>query len=137
MGTLSSILGEVNYKDLTKTEKIVKDFFDANEQKKSAEKKLKECREKVDEIYQPGQKEDLKRIGIEVNYSSSESSYIDSELLLEKVKELGLTDCVKTREYVDEEQVMQKLLDGEISPDVLTSCNKIKVTNKLFVKRIK
>ena len=137
MGTLSSILGTVEYKDLTKTEQIIKDFFDFNEAKKIAEKKLKEQRVKVDELYKPGTKEDLKRIGISVNYSSSESAYLDQKLLLAKVKELGLKDCIVVTESVDENLVMQKLLDGEISPDALASCNKIKTTNKLFIKRIK
>ena len=69
------------------------------------------------------------------NYKVIDKSYFDEPKLLERLKALGRTDAIKTKEYVDMACVENMLYNGELSPEDIKDCKVTKYEERLTVKK--
>lgn len=71
------------------------------------------------------------------NYSVSERTSFNEEMLVAKVKELGHSELIKTREYVDEEELESALYYNKIDPAELAPCQITKTLVSLRLSKKK
>lgn len=57
--------------------------------------------------------------------------------LLAKLKEMKIEGCIKTREYVDMEELESAIYNGEISATDIADCKEVKETLRLTVTKRK
>ena len=69
------------------------------------------------------------------NYKIIDKSYFDEPKLLERLKALGRTDAIKTKEYVDMACVENMLYNGELRPEDIKDCKVEKYEERLTVKK--
>lgn len=65
------------------------------------------------------------------------SQDFDEGLLLAKIKELGLSNCIATREYVDMEVLENLIYNGSVNAAELASCKVTKSQTRLTIKKNK
>ena len=75
--------------------------------------------------------------GLVAKYTIIDKSYFDEEKLLSKIKDLGLTECVKTKEYVDMNSLENLLYSGELKAEDIKDCKVEKHEERLIVKKAK
>ena len=82
---------------------------------------------------------ETKAIGDEYNVvcKAIETSKLNEEVLINKLKEIGFTDCIKTKEYVDIEMLEAAVYAGKIDASVLADCKETNVTYRLNVYKNK
>lgn len=57
--------------------------------------------------------------------------------LIEKLKELGVEGCIKTKEYVDMEELENAIYNGELDATKLAVCKEVTETLRLTVSALK
>lgn len=75
--------------------------------------------------------------GFIAKFSTIVSEDFDPDMLLAKIKELGLTDLIATREYVDIQLLENAIYTGKINASELAHCKTRKETSRLTIKRDK
>lgn len=71
------------------------------------------------------------------SYSVSERTSFNEELLVSKVKELGHAELIRTREYIDEEELESALYNNKIDPAQLAPCQITKTLVSLRLSKKK
>lgn len=66
--------------------------------------------------------------------STQDRSSLNPEKLLERVKELGFTSAIKTKEYIDEAAVEDLIYKGQMSADQIADCME---PNTIYVFSVK
>lgn len=69
--------------------------------------------------------------------SESVSESFDEERLLATLHVLGVTDCIKTKEYVDMSILEDLIYNGKVNAAELASCKITKVTPRLTISKVK
>jgi len=72
--------------------------------------------------------------GIKATFSIQKRQDFDDEKLLQKIKELGFTDIIKTKEYVDMDGLENLIYNGELDGSAIADCRIIKEVETLRVK---
>ena len=72
-----------------------------------------------------------------VKYSVAVTRDFNQEKLLAKVKEAGLTDCIKTVEVVDMTNLENAIYNGKVDASIFADCEVIKETPKLNIYKTK
>ena len=65
------------------------------------------------------------------------SESFNEDKLLIKLKELGVEGCIKTKEYVDMEELESAIYNGEIEPTKLAECKEVKTQLRLTISKLK
>lgn len=71
--------------------------------------------------------------GIKASRSISERISFNEEVLLDKLKELGMEQLIKTKEYVDMEGLEKAIYKNHIKPEDLVGCQEVKLVESLRV----
>ena len=66
-----------------------------------------------------------------------DKSYFDESKLLSTLKELGFTNCIKTKEYVDMNILENEMYQGTITADQIKDCKVKKEEQRLNVNKKK
>ena len=66
-----------------------------------------------------------------------ESSKLNEEVLLNKLKEIGFTDCIKTKEYVDIDMLESAVYAGKVDAKILADCKEVSTTYRLNIYKNK
>ena len=69
------------------------------------------------------------------SFNVIDKSYFDETKLLVKLKSLGRTTAIKTKEYVDMDVVENMLYNGELTPEDIKDCKVEKYEERLTVKK--
>lgn len=69
--------------------------------------------------------------------SESVAESFDEEKLLETLHSIGVTECIKTKEYVDMGVLEDLIYNGKVNAAELASCKITKVTPRLTISRVK
>ena len=72
-----------------------------------------------------------------VTCKAIESSKLNEEVLLNKLKEIGFTDCIKTKEYVDIDVLESAVYAGKIDAKILADCKEVSTTYRLNIYKNK
>ena len=66
-----------------------------------------------------------------------ESSKLNEEVLLNKLKEIGFIDCIKTKEYVDIDMLESAVYQGKVDAKILSDCKEVSTTYRLNIYKNK
>lgn len=72
--------------------------------------------------------------GIKATFSIQKRQDFNDEKLLQKIKELGFNNIVKTKEYVDMDGLENLIYNGELDGSAIADCRIIKEVETLRVK---
>ena len=72
-----------------------------------------------------------------VKYTVAVSRDFNQEKLLAKLKEVGLTECIKTVEVVDMNNLENAIYNKKIDASILADCEIVKETPKLNIYKVK
>lgn len=72
-----------------------------------------------------------------VKCTAIQSSKLNEDKLLTKLKEIGFTECIKTKEYVDTEMLESAVYAGKLDAKILADCKETSTTYRLNVYKNK
>lgn len=81
-----------------------------------------------DPVYEAG--------GYKATYSVQERESMNEDILLDIAHHFGLSEIVKTKEYIDFDALEKAIYDGKISDDVLLEMNKAKEVKEVVTLRV-
>ena len=112
---------------------VIERFGKNNEQIKSLKKVTDEDNATIKSLM-AGKMDTAESDNFVAKYSVTKSESFDEAKLLERLKELGLKQVIKTVEVVDMELLENAIYDGMISGSELVDCKVTKETPRLVVK---
>lgn len=68
-------------------------------------------------------------------YTVIDKSYFNEEKLIAKLKLMGNTEAIKTKEYVDMDILEKQMYNGEVNALEIASCKVPKTEERLIVKK--
>jgi len=74
--------------------------------------------------------------GYKASYSVSERESMNEEMLLEIAHNHGISEIVKTKEYIDYDALENAIYNGHISQDILLEMNKAKEIKEVVTLRV-
>ena len=95
----------------------------AFEQAKAEEEKYKKLLK--DAMQEAGEKDYTDKDGYRFECFSSDRKSMDEEKLLVELRERGLSDCISTKEIVNEEATVEAVEAGRLPQEVLSECLKV------------
>lgn len=81
-----------------------------------------------DPVYEAG--------GYKATYSVQERESMNEDILLDIAHHFGLSEIVKTKEYIDFDALEKAIYDGKISDDILLEMNKAKEVKEVVTLRV-
>ena len=102
--------------------------------KKSTDEYNKEIKQGLKEL---GVNEFETDSGLVAKYNIQKRESFNEDLLLQKLKELGVNTAIKTKEYVDMDELENLIYNGELNASELSSCRIIKEVETLKVTKKK
>lgn len=81
-----------------------------------------------DPVYEAG--------GYKATYSVQERESMNEDILLDIAHHFGLSEIVKTKEYIDYDALEKAIYDGKISDDILLEMNKAKEVKEVVTLRV-
>jgi len=81
-----------------------------------------------DPVYEAG--------GYKATYSVQERESMNEDVLLDIAHHFGLSEIIKTKEYIDFDALEKAIYDGKISDDVLLEMNKAKEVKEVVTLRV-
>ena len=102
--------------------------------KKSTEEYNKEIKELMSKIDRTEFKTDT---GITAKLSIQKRESFNEEKLIQKLKELNGNTAIKTKEYVDMDELEDLIYNGHIDAGQLTNCKQVKEVKVLKVTKLK
>ena len=74
--------------------------------------------------------------GYKATYSIQERESMNEDVLLDIAHHFGISEIVKTKEYIDFDVLEKAIYDGKISDDVLLEMNKAKEVKEVVTLRV-
>lgn len=102
--------------------------------KKSTDEYNKEIKQGLKEL---GVNEFETATGLIAKYNIQKRESFNEDLLLQKLKELGVNTAIKTKEYVDMDELENLIYNGELNASELSNCRVIKEVETLKVTKKK
>lgn len=81
-----------------------------------------------DPVYEAG--------GYKATYSVQERESMNEDILLDIAHHFGLSEIVRTKEYIDFDALEKAIYDGKISDDILLEMNKAKEVKEVVTLRV-
>ncbi len=72
-----------------------------------------------------------------VTCKAIETPKLNEDLLIQKLKEMGFTSCIKTKEYVDMDELEAAVYAGKVDGKLLKDCKSVSVSYRLNVYKNK
>lgn len=124
---------------ITKTEELeglVKEFYEHDSKIKSLNKITNPLKDRIKEIMQELDTDKYTFDDYKVSCSKIIKANFNADILLSIVKKLGLTQLIKTKEYVDENELERMIYNNEVDAQdflpaqTITESIRLQVTNK-------
>lgn len=119
---------------MEKLKQLVERFGINNEQVKSLKKLTDADNAEIKKLMVASSLASVESEQFVAAYSVTKQESFDETKLIQKLKDLGVTNVIKTVEVVDMELLESAIYDGEVSGSDLADCKVIKETPKLVVK---
>lgn len=134
--TLSDNLIESNTNNVPgEFKELVKNYYAKNNEAKSISDIAKSLNNQIKEYMQNHEMSEAQFDNYTVKYSLLKSVSFDADILLACVKNMGATNLIKTKEYVDLEDLEQALYKHEIDGQKISSAQIIKEQVRLNVNK--
>lgn len=117
--------------------KSLKDYYEVGNQVKSFKKLQDSLNKDIKELMMTENVDQVVIDGYEARVSTICSTSFDQDILLAIVKELGRNDLIKTKEYVNEEDIERLVYKGDINAESLIPAQILKESVRLNVRKSK
>lgn len=120
-----------------KLDELIPLYYEHNELVKKHKKVADKANKEIKEIMAEQGITEFATNGLVATVSVSERVDLMEDVLIEKIKELGIKGIIKTKEYVDMDALETALYNGLINPAMLAQAQTKKEVVTLRVKREK
>ena len=117
-------------------EKITR-YFEVNSEVKTLTTEKDTLNAGIKKEMKAGNLKDFEVGDLKATLSSYDKAVMNQDKLLQKLKDLGLTQCIKTVEAVDETVLEDMIYKGEVSASKFEDCNNVTQVETLKVKKVK
>ncbi len=108
-------------------EALVNDYHNYNTEVKELQKKVKELNKNIKTNFKElGISEYVSKDGIKVTISETERVTPNEDKMLQRLKDLGYTDCITTKEIIDVAKLEDAIYTHKIDAAKLSDCNDVK-----------
>lgn len=118
-----------------KLEEIVPKFYEVNEVAKSSKKESDSYKEEIKNIFEELNIKDFTVDNIKVSVQNIEKTSFIEPLVIDYLKQHGLDYLVKTKEYIDEADILMAASRNEINVVDLEPFTTTKIEKRITVKR--
>lgn len=118
-----------------KLEEIVPKFYEVNEVAKSSKKESDSYKEEIKNIFEELNIKDFTVDNIKVSVQNIEKTSFIEPLVIDYLKQHGLDYLVKTKEYIDEADILMAASRNEINVIDLEPFTTTKIEKRITVKR--
>ena len=116
---------------------LIDNFGEAKTTADDFKKKADDFNKELKSYFSTAETTEISSEKFKVKYSVATSRSFDEEKLIMKLKEIGATDCIKTVEVVDMNNLENAIYNKKIDAAVLADCEVIKETEKLNLYKVK
>lgn len=118
-----------------KLEELVPKFYEVNEVAKSSKKESDSYKEEIKNIFEELNIKDFTVNNIKVSVQDIEKTSFIEPLVIDYLKQHGLDYLVKTKEYIDEADILMAASRNEINVVDLEPFTNTKIEKRITVKR--
>ena len=118
-------------------EKLVDQYGRLKTEMDSYKKSVEESNAEIKVLMKDANLENFSGKQFKAKYTVVVSESFNEPKLLVKLKELGIEGVIKTKEYVDMEELEKVIYNGEIDPKLLADCKDVKETPRLTISKLK
>lgn len=118
-----------------KLEELVPKFYEVNEVAKSSKKESDSYKEEIKNIFEELSIKDFTVNNIKVSVQDIEKTSFIEPLVIDYLKQHGLDYLVKTKEYIDEADILMAASRNEINVVDLEPFTNTKIEKRITVKR--
>lgn len=118
-----------------KLEELVPKFYEVNEVAKSSKKESDSYKEEIKNIFEELNIKDFTVNNIKVSVQDIEKTSFIEPLVIDYLKQHGLDNLVKTKEYIDEADILMAASRNEINVVDLEPFTNTKIEKRITVKR--
>lgn len=118
-----------------KLEELVPKFYEINEVAKSSKKESDSYKEEIKNIFEELNIKDFTVNNIKVAVQNIEKTSFIEPLVIDYLKQHGLDYLVKTKEYIDEADILMAASKNEINVVDLEPFTNTKIEKRITVKR--
>ena len=118
-----------------KLEELVPKFYEINEVAKSSKKESDSYKEEIKNIFEELNIKDFTVDNIKVSVQDIEKTSFIEPLVIDYLKQHGLDYLVKTKEYIDEADILMAASRNEINVVDLEPFTNTKIEKRITVKR--
>lgn len=118
-----------------KLEELVPKFYEINEVAKSSKKESDSYKEEIKNIFEELNIKDFTVNNIKVSVQNIEKTSFIEPLVIDYLKQHGLDYLIKTKEYIDEADILMAASKNEINVVDLEPFTNTKIEKRITVKR--
>ncbi len=122
---------------MSKLHELIPLYYNNNEAVKRYKKVADKANKEIKEIMAEQEITEFATHGLVAKVSISERVDLMEDVLMDKIKELGIKGVIKTREYVDMDALENALYHGEINPATLAEAQTKKEVVTLRISQSK
>ena len=118
-----------------KLNEIIPKFYEINETAKSSKKESDSYKDEIKNIFEELDISEYSSQGIKVSVTKIEKTSLIEPLVIEYLKSHNLNHLVKSKEYIDEAEILMAASKGELNVVDLEPFTNTKIENRINVKR--
>lgn len=122
---------------MLKLHELIPLYYDNNEAMKRHKKVVDKANKEIKEIMAEQEITEFATHGLVAKVSISERVDLMEDVLMDKIKELGIKGIIKTREYIDMDALETALYNGVINPAMLAQAQTKKEVVTLRISQSK
>lgn len=115
----------------------IKDYFKLDQQEKQAKAKKEPLNKMIKAEFKAQGINYIIHEGIKADVKQQTKSTVNEDKLLQKLKDLGLTECIKVVEVPDLDKIEEMLYHEQLDPQIIADCTTTQIIDVLTVKEVK
>ena len=126
-------MNEIEFKN--RLDDILPKLYEQNEVQKSSKKEVDAYKDEVKSLFEELNINEYSVNGIKVSITEIEKSSLKEALVIEYLKSNGLNHLVKTKEYIDESEILMAASRNEFNPLDLEPFMSVEIQKRINIKR--
>ena len=126
-------MNEIEFKN--RLDDILPKLYEQNEVQKSSKKEVDSYKDEVKALFEELNIKEYSVDGIKVSITEVEKSSLKEALVIEYLKSKGLSHLVKTKEYIDESEILMAASRNEFDALDLEPFMNVEIQKRINIKR--
>ena len=126
-------MNEIEFKN--RLDDILPKLYEQNEVQKSSKKEVDSYKDEVKALFEELGINEYSVDGIKVSITEIEKSSLKEALVIEYLKSKGLNHLIKTKEYIDESEILMAASRNEFNPLDLEPFMSVEIQKRINIKR--